>query len=394
MFPFLLLPALLALLAFTGCGRPVSRVAHGIAHQELHAGNGTEPQDLDPHTVQGVSEHNIISALLEGLVGEDPVTLEPVPGTAERWDVSGDGRVYTFHLRRNARWSNGDPVTAHDFVRSYRRILNPKLASEYAYLLFVLRGAEDFFNGRLADFAQVGVAAPDDFTLRLELNHAVPYFLQLLNHYTWWPVHLPTVEKHGPPDVRGNRWTRAGNFVGNGPFVLERWRTSHSITVRKSETYWDAASVKLQRIHFYGIESADTEERAFRAGQLHVCYDPLPAAKIAAYQRDRPHLLRIDPYLGNYFYRVNVTKPPLNDVRVRRALALAINREDIVTVVTGAGQLPAYNLTPPGTAGYTSRAKISGTLDDARRLLAEAGSAGFVLGLIAAAGRLPDPMPT
>jgi oligopeptide transport system substrate-binding protein len=369
----LLLLAMTGLMIFTGCGRPVPRVDRGIATQELHLGNGTEPQDLDPHTVQGVSEHNLISSLIEGLVSEHPVTGEPVPGTAARWDISPDGKVYTFHLRPEARWSNGETVTAHDFVRSFQRILNPRLGSEYAYMLFAMKGAEDYQKGKLTDFTQVGVKALDDRTLRIELNHAVPYFLSLLNHYTWWPVHVPTVEKFGDPAIRGNRWTLPGNFVGNGPFVLESWRVSHSITVRKSTSYWDAATVKLNRIHFYGIESADTEERAFRAGQLHVTYDPVPPAKIAVYREKQPHLMRIDPYLGTYFYRVNVLKPPLNDVRVRRALALALNREAIVETVTRGGQLPAYHFTPAGTAGYTSRTKITGTRDDARRLLAEAG---------------------
>jgi oligopeptide transport system substrate-binding protein len=189
-------------------------------------------------------------------------------------------------------------------------------------------------------------------------------------------VHVPTVEKHGDPATRGNRWTLPGNYVGNGAFTLESWRVSHSITVRKSPTYWDAGNVKLNRIHFYGIESADTEERAFRAGQLHVTYNPVPPSKISVYREKNPQLLRIDPYLGTYFYRVNVLKPPLTDVRVRRALAIAINRAAIVETVTRGGQLPAFNLTPPGTAGYTSRAVITGTLDDARRLLKEAGFAG------------------
>lgn len=360
----------------TGCGRPETRVSFGNRAQELHVGNGTEPQDLDHQIVTGVSEHNIMSSLIEGLVGEDPVDLAPVPGVAERWDISPDGTVYTFHFRSNARWSTGEPVTARDFVRSYERILAPKLAGEYAYMLHVMKGAEDFNKGKLKDFAMVGVKALDERTLRIELNHPVPYFLSLLNHYSWWPIHPATVEKHGPFAERGNRWTRPGNYVGNGPFVLESWRVNHSIVVRKNTNYWNAAAVRLQRIHYYGIESADTEERAFRAGQLHVTYNPVPPAKMSGYRQDRPELLRVDPYLGTYFYRLNTRQPHLRDKRVRHALSLALNREAIVETVTRGGQLAAYHFTPANTAGYTTRARLKGDANEARRVLAEAGYPG------------------
>jgi oligopeptide transport system substrate-binding protein len=359
-----------------GCGRRETRVEHGNREQILHLNNGSEPQNLDPHVVIGVPEHHLIMALLEGLVTEDPHGVRPQPGTAESWDISGDLTVYTFHLRRNALWSNGDPVTAHDFVRSYRRALTPSLASEYAYMLYVMKGAEDFNTGKTADFSQVGVKALDDFTLQVTLNAPTPYFLSLLNHYSWFPVHTPTIERCGPLYERGNRWTRPKTFVGNGSFVLEEWKVNHVIVVKKSPTYWGHDHVRLNKIFFYCIESSDTDERAFRSGQLHKTY-VLPETKIDNYRQKYPDRLRIDLFLGTYFYVINTSKPALRDKRVRRALAMSIDREAIVKNVTRGEQLPAYHFTPPGTAGYTARARFGEfDIERAKALLAEAGYPG------------------
>jgi len=367
--------ALAGLVLVAGCSKPPTRVSVGNQEQILHKGNGSDPQELDPHIVQGVTEHNILQALFENLVTEDPTDLRPVPGQAERWDISPDGTVYTFYLREGIRWSNGDPVTAHDFVHSYRRALTPSLGSEYAYMYFVMQGAEDYFKGKTQDFSSVGAKALDDRTLRITLNGPVPYFLSLLNHYSWWPVHLPTLARHGDPYRRNNRWTRPGNFVGNGPFVLARWEVGHVIVAKKNPHYWNAANVKLSEIHFHPIESADTEERSFRSGQLHVTA-AVPLSKIPAYRRDNPQLLHIDPYLGAYFYRINTTRAQFRDKRVRQALAMAIDRKTIVENVTRGGQLPAYFFTPPDTAGYTSRAAIRYDPGGARKLFAQAGYPG------------------
>ena len=370
---FFCVPLLVFLL--TGCGKRETRVEFGNREQILFKGNGGEPQELDPHVVTGVSEYHILMSLLEGLVTEDPVDLHPVPGVAESWDISPDGRVYTFHFRRNARWSNGDPVTAQDFLKSYRRMLTPSLASEYSYMHFVVKNAQAYNEGKITDFDQVGYKALDDSTLQITLENPTPYFLSLLLHHSWFPVHLPTIRKYGDPYQRGSKWTRAGRFVGNGPFVLTEWRVNDVIIVKKSPTYWDRDRVRLNEIRFYPIESNDTEERAFRAGQLHIT-DTMPMSKIDVYKAKYPDLIRIEPYLGIYFYRMNVTKPPLNDKRIRRALALAINREDFVKNVMRGGQLPAFCLTPPGTAGYTSRTQLHEDIAEAKRLLTEAGYPG------------------
>jgi oligopeptide transport system substrate-binding protein len=366
------LGALAILSLFPGCGKRETLIEAGDRTQVLHIGNGTEPQDLDPDIVTGVQEYHIIMSLLEGLVTEDPVDLHPVPGVAETWDISPDRKVYTFHLRANAKWSNGDPVTARDFLETYKRILSPSLASEYSYMHFVVKNAQPYNEGKITDFNQVGYKVIDDHTLQITLDNSTPYFLSLLTHQSWYPVHIPTVAKYGDVYQRGNKWTRPGHFVGNGAFVLAKWVVNDVIEVRKSPTYWDRDRVKLNAIRFYPIESDDTEERAFRAGQLHVT-ETVPLSKIDYYKAQHPDLIDTGPYLGIYFYRVNVTKPPLNDKRVRQALAMALDRESIVKDITKGGQLPAYNFVPPGTAGFTSHAEIKENLTEAKRLLAEAG---------------------
>jgi oligopeptide transport system substrate-binding protein len=364
---------LLAVLFSSGCGRRMTRIEAGNRDQILHRGNGAEPQDIDPQVVTGtVEDHIITGGLFEGLLSEDPKDLHPIPGVAERWDVSDDGKTYTFHLRSNAKWSNGQPVTAQDFVRSYQRMLMPSLGAEYAYMLYVMVNAEAYNKGELKDFSKVGVKAIDDRTLQIQLNSPTPYFLSLVNHYSWFPVPVSVIERYGPIDQRGNRWTRPGNFVGNGPFNLAKWKINDVLIIKKSPTYWDAANVKLKEVRFYPIESYETEERAFRSGQLHMTYEA-PLSKIDAYKRDHPELLRIDPFLGTYIYRFNTTKPPLNDVRVRRALGMAIDRVAIATQIRRAGETPAYSFTPPDTAGYTCRAKFPYDVEQARKLLAEAG---------------------
>lgn len=343
------------------------------AAKVLLYGNGAEVQDIDPQTVTGIPEHKVVTALFEGLVNEDAHDLHPVPGVAESWTISADGLTYTFHLRADARWSNGDPVTAQDFVGSFQRMLTPALGAEYAYMLYnYIAGAKEYYDGKLSDFAQVGVKALDPRTLEIRLLHPTPYLLSAMNHYAWFPVHLPTVAKFDGLTRRGSLWTRPENFVGNGPFVIKEWRPNQILTVQRSPTYWDRARVKLDEIRFFPVDNLDTEERMFRTGQLHVTYE-VPSAKIDFYRREFPDSLRTTPYLGVYFYRFNTTRAPFNDVRVRRALSLAIDRESLVKNVVRGGERPAYAVSYPDNAGYTPRARLTGTLDEARRLLADAG---------------------
>ena len=355
-----------------GCGSGTKKNAAGENLKILKITVGSEPEDVDPHVVTGVPEHHIIAALTEGLVAEDPVDLHPVPGVAEKWEVSEDGKIYTFHIRENAKWSNGDPVTANDFAKSYKRILTPALASKYAYMLFVMEGAEDYSTGKLKDFSKVGVKAQDERTLQISLNAPTPYFLSLLNHYTWFPVHIATVEKHDGMTKRGSGWTKPENFVGNGPFILKSWQLGRKLVVEKSSTYWDAKTTKLDEIHFFAIELETTQENAFRAGQLHNIYN-LHIDKVATYKKEHADELRIKPHLASYFYRFNVNKKPCDDVRVRKALAMAIDRESIVKNVTKGEQMASTFFTPPGVAGYTARARFKEDIEEAQKLLAEAG---------------------
>ncbi len=376
-----ILPLALAALAvgfhLTGCGSRETAVAEGNRTQTLQFGNLSEPTDLDPQIINSLQDFNIVLALFEGLTQYDPKDSHPIPGVATHWDSTPDAKTWTFYLRDNAKWSNGDPVTAHDFDYAYRRMLSPALASEYAYMLFCLTGAEDYVGGKSTDFSTVGVKVMDDYTIRFSLAYPVPYFPDLIAHASWYPVHQGTIEAHGRMDQRGTRWTRPGNLVGNGPFVLSEWKPNQVIRVTKSPTYWDAEVVRLNGINFYPIESSSSEEAAFRSGQLHVTTG-IPIDKIAVYKNDpalRPFLSQ-ETQLATYFYRFNTKKPPLDDIRVRRALSLAIDREQLVSKVTLGGQLPARNLTPPQTGGYTAGDLLSGDIAEAQRLLADAGFPG------------------
>ena len=352
------------------CSAP-SNVEKAIDEKILHFGLGSEPQYLDPHLANSVSAHNVIIALIEGLVSEDPKTLKPVPGVAEKWDISEDGLVYTFHLRKNAKWSNGDPVTAHDFVYSYKRILNPELASQYASMLHGLKNAREYHEEGLSwDEAKVGATAIDDYTLQLTLENPTPYFLELLNHYSWFPAHPPTIEKFGAFGKQGTAWTRPGNYVGNGPFILSDHKVNSVIEVKKNPLYWDAQTVSLEGIRFYPIESADTEERAFHSGFLHLTQTVSPD-RIDFLKENHSDLIHFESYLGTYFYRFNVEEPPFDDVRVRLAFNLATDRQAIVEKVTKGGQLPARCFTPPGTGGFSPESRFRFDPQKAKSLIQE-----------------------
>lgn len=335
-------------------------------------GNGSEPQGLDPHIVTGVPEHHIIQALFEGLTLKDKVSLEVKPGAAESWVVSDDGLVYEFTLRENAKWSNGDPVTAHDFEWSWWRALQPKLGSQYVFMLFPIKNAERYFKQEVTDFSQVGVKALDDRTLRVELANPTPYFLHLLDHYSMFPVHRATIEKFGEPDQSYTRWTRPKNIVTNGPFILKEWRLNKHVFVTRNEQYWGNKDVKLNGIKFYPIELTTTEDRMFRAGQLHFT-EEVPTERIPHYKKTAPEKLTVHPYLGSYFYRVNTSRPHLADVRVRKALAFSIDRDAIAKSVMKETVTPSYAMTPPGLLGYQPPKLFEYDIEKARQLLAEAG---------------------
>ncbi len=364
----------IALVGLLGCG-DTERRGGGSDVATLHVGNGGEPKSLDPHLVTGDIEHRLLGAFFEGLTTLDLLTMEPIPATAESWTISDDGTVYTFTIRNAARWSNGDAVTAHDFVYAWRRILSPGLAAEYAYMLYPLKNAEEFHAGLITDFAEVGARAIDDRTLEVTLRAPTPYFLSLHIHFTWFPLHRATIEKFGRFDERDTAWTRPDSYVGNGPYQLAEWRPTDRIVAEKNTYYWNAANVAIERVQFHPIADPAVEERSFRAGGLDLTY-AVPLTKLDSYRANQPESLRIDPYLGVEFIRFNTARPPLDDLNVRRALAMAIDRATIVNKVMRAGQRPAAHFVPPDTAGYTSTFEIPYDPEQARRHLAEAGYPG------------------
>ncbi len=371
---------LLGTLFLTACGggdgnSQETRVEEGIRLGVAHIGNAGEPASLDPHLTTGDIESKIIQALFEGLVIKNADTLEPEPGVAESWDISDDGRTYTFHIRQNARWSDGTALTAEDFRWSWERALTPELGSQYNYMLFPIVNAEQYATGAITDFSQVGVKVLDPYTLEVQLREPTPYFLQVLDHHSTFPVPRATIEAFGSPTDRLSRWSRAGSHVGNGPFKLVEWQVNSHIRVERNEHYWDNATTKLNAIVFYPVDSQTTEERMFRDGQLHQTYD-VPLDKVPVYQAEQPDLIHVSPYLGTYFYTINITRPGLDDVRVRRALAMAIDRELLSETVTLGVYTPGYSIVPPGTLGYEPDKLFEYNPEEARRLLAEAGYPG------------------
>jgi oligopeptide transport system substrate-binding protein len=355
-----------------GCKRRQTQAEIAGGQQIINCGNAAEPTTIDPSLVSSASDSNIVYALFEGLAAFDPKSLRPTPAVAERWESNDNATEWTFHLRPNSRWSNGDPVVAGDFVYSYRRMLSPKLGSGSAYILFHLRNGEAYYDGKITNFGMVGAKAVDERTLVLSLQTPVPYFSSMVCQASWFPVHPATIEKFGAIDSSATLWTRPANLVGNGPFVLTEWKPDQVIRVAKSPTYWNRNNVRLQGCNFFPIEDKSAEELAFRSGQLHVT-QYVPRTKIASYRLDPAAVLREFKKTATFYLRLNVHKAPLDDVRVRRALALSLDRNGIAANLLKGGETPASSLTPPGTGGFTARVPMEFDIAQARRLLAEAG---------------------
>ncbi|MDR1665436.1 MAG: peptide ABC transporter substrate-binding protein, partial [Puniceicoccales bacterium] len=339
----------------------------------LLVGIGPDPEGLDPHLVVGTTEQNVLRALFEGLVRPDPKTLEPLPGVAERWNVSVDGRTYTFFLREGAKWSNGDPLTAEDFVFSFRRGLDKTLGTSAAEYLFALKNARSFYNGTVP-FEQVGVRALDRTRLELTLETPKPYFLSLLMMPAYYPVHAKTLEKWDGVRSRSNAWTKPGNLVSNGPFCLKSYVIGKEIEGVRNPHYW--APIALNGIRFYPVADVATEERSFRNGRLHIT-ECVPYAKLTVYANKEVSELRLSPYLSTSYYLLNIHLKPLDDLRVRKALSLAIHRESLA----GSDRMnvkhqSAVHLIPEGCGGFCSVAKVEEDPVRAQKLLAEAGFPG------------------
>jgi oligopeptide transport system substrate-binding protein len=342
-----------------GCGQPAGPASDGNV---FTLNNTSEPETLDPALMTGLPDLTIADGLFEGLVTLHPRTLHPQPGIADTWDVSPDGLTYAFHLRP-ARWSNGEPLTAADFVYSWQRVLDRKTASQYAYQLFYVKGARDFNAGRLDDFSQVGVKALDEHTLRVELTKPTPYFLELCAFATLSPVHRKTIETHG------DKWTRPGHLVGSGPFTLAEWKPQQHVLLKKNPHYWDAANVKLDAVRLLAIVDPETAFKSYEYGDTD-WLRAVPRPRLPQL-RKRPDF-RSDVGFGIHFYRFNVTRKPFDDVRVRMAFNLAIDKRQLCELLEG-GEQPARSFVPPGTNGYTP---VEGPDYDPRRareLLAAVG---------------------
>lgn len=336
---------------------------------------GAAPQTLDPHLVSGVPAIKVLEALSESLVDLDLDTYEIIPGAAESWLVSDDGLSYVFKLRKNARWSNGDRVRANDYVYAWRRAFMPSVGWLYALDYYFIVGAEAIHTGESKDLTTLGVRAIDESTLVFELNKPYPLFLKQLSSNRSAPIHQRALETHGAIDDVGSKWTNPGNYVTNGPFKLKSWELNKIIVLEKNPYYWDAEAVKLDEIHIYPIESEALEERAFRSGQIQVAHGGrIPVDKIASYKEKQPDKLRIVNGFATYFYNLNVSKPPLDNVLVRRALAHAIDRESLVHNITKAGELPASAFNPPLIPAYNALlTPLKYDIAHAKTLLSEAG---------------------
>ncbi|EEB45951.1 ABC transporter, substrate-binding protein, family 5 [Providencia alcalifaciens DSM 30120] len=341
--------------------------------QVIVRNNGSEPQSLDPHKIEGVPESHLARDLLEGItiVGPEGETL---PGSAISWE-NKDFKEWTFKIRDGAKWSNGDPVTAEDFVYSWRRLADPDTASPYAsYLQYAhVQNVDDVIAGKKKP-EELGVKALDDKTLVLTLSEAVPYIPKLLSHPSMSPVNKKVVEKFGA------KWTQPGNFVGNGAYKLKDWTVNERIVLERSPTYWDNAHTVIDQVTFLPISSEVTDVNRYRSGEIDMTYTNLPIEQFKNIQQTMQKDLRVSPYLCTYYYEINNEKPPFNDPRVREALKLSMDRDTIANKIKGMGDIPAYGFTPPFTNGmkaekpdwYTNMTQEQRN-EKAKQLLEEAG---------------------
>lgn len=335
--------------------------------QVFRFNNAAEPEYLDPGLMVGQPEGRIAELVFEGLTTIDSVTHLPVPGIAESWETSPDGKLYTFHLRKDAVWSDGMPVTARDFVFAWTRVLDPKLASRYANLIYFIENGQEFNEGRLQDASQLGLKAIDDHTLQVKLRKPVPFFLTLTAFFSYLPVPQHVVEQYA------EHWSNPAHIVGNGPFLLAEHQTNAKFEFLKNPRYWNAREVRLERVIAYSIDDIHTSANMYEAGIL----DWVPSGSFPSsyvpYMRTRYHDLDSSVYLASYYYEFNVTRRPLDNRLVRRALSMAVDRRALTDDLLRGGQIPTAHFVPKGMPGYESPPGPEYNPAEARRLLAEAG---------------------
>ncbi len=314
--------------------------------QELVRNNASEVASLDPHKTEGVPESNVLADLLEGLVASDK-DGKAIPAIAESWE-NKDSKVWTFHLRKDAKWSNGEPVTAGDFVYSWQRLATPATASPYAsYLEYAqIENISDIIAGKKKP-ETLGVKALDDYTFQVTLTEPVPYFYKMLFHTSMMPVNKGAIEKYG------EKWTQPANWVGNGAYKLKNWVVNEKIELERNPEYWDNKKTIINKVTYLPIASEVTDVNRYRSGEIDMTYNSMPIELFQKMKKEIPTEVRVSPYLCTYFYELNNEKAPLTDVRVRTALKYALDRDIIANKVKNQGDLPAFNFTPPYTDGIT-----------------------------------------
>ncbi|CAI0881223.1 oligopeptide ABC transporter substrate-binding protein OppA [Serratia entomophila] len=372
----LLAAGIIAALGITATGSAfAAEVPAGVQladKQEIVKNNGSEVQSLDPHKIEGVPENNVTRDLIEGLANNG-LDGSIVPGVAESWD-NKDFKVWTFHLRKDAKWSNGKPVTAQDFVYSWQRVVDPKTASPYAsYLQYAhVENVDDIIAGK-KDKSTLGVKAIDDHTFQVTLTEPVPYLVEMTPHYAMKPVYKDAVEKYG------EKWTLPANYVSNGAYKLKDWVVNERIVLERNPEYWDNAKTIINKVTFLPISSEVTDVNRYRTGEIDMTYNNMPIELFQKLKKEIPKEVHVDPYLCTYYYEINNQKAPFTDERVREALKLGLDRDIITNKVKNQGDLPAYGFTPP----YADGAKLTppewfGWTQEkrnevAKKLLADAG---------------------
>lgn len=340
-----------AVLALAACSRSDNRAPCPAGERCLEAGNAAEPLTLDPNKTQTVWEGNILYDLLVGLT-QWSADGKVVPGMATSWEVSPDGLTWTFHLRK-ALWSDGVPVTANDFVYSLRRIENPATASPYAYLLYLITGAQAVNEGKAAP-ETIGADALGPRTLQLHLTHPAPYLPQLLVHSSALPLPAHVVKRWG------NAWVEPGHFVSNGPYVLKSWKLGEKIVLQRNPRFWDNAQVCFDRVSYYPTTNAVTAERRVQSGELDMNYT-FSSARVAYLRKHMPGYVHAVPYLAQWYLSFNLRDPKLQDRRIRLALSMDVDRDFLTDKLVRAGAKPLYTFVPPGMADYRSAPTASWT---------------------------------
>ncbi len=361
LFYFLSLFLISGILA--GCSRKIDRA-------DLIIINGKEVESLDPAIITGQPDTRIALTLFEGLTRFNEVHAQAEPGLAERWDISSDRRIYTFHLRTNGVWSTGEPIVAEDVLYSWLRVLNPMTAADYAGNLYYIKNAEEYNTGKLTNAADVAVHALDRYTVQVELVNPTPFFLELCAFQTHAVMPRWTIEKYG------DRWIHARPLPSSGAYQLIDWRLEDRVSIRKNPNYWDAANVQMNRVDLMPANSPATALNLYLTKQVDIVWDKdvIPAELVDLLKKRRD--FHVFDYLGSYFVRCNVTRKPFDDVRVRKAFALVIDKKRITERVTRGGERPVSFLVPPGIGNYKSPEGLGFSPEEARRLLSEAGYPG------------------